>query len=169
MRRQPFLPITEFPDLERVQQQWRTIREEAKLAFDVLGTELGDQVGASWILPLVPEEEDRHKFDDRVYARACELAPTAARSASSIPYVLAYAFSKLAPRQTIAPHRHWNPYFTAGLCLQGGGHSHIVVGGQRRDFVDGELVVFDYRMTHEVANEGPVDRIVMLLLIDPRT
>lgn len=167
-RRPAFLPLDRFPELLEVQSSWMDLQREAVVTLDTIGNELGDAIGASWILPLIPEDEDRHKFADHVYARACSLAPLAASLRSRIPYILAIAFSKLAAGQHIAEHRHWNPYFTAVLCLQGGAHSHIIVGGERRDFCDGEMFVFDYRMTHEVQNNGEVDRIVLLLLIDPR-
>jgi len=166
--RPAFPSLASFPELATVREHWCQIRDEANVALDTIGALLGDAVAPSWILPLVPEDEDRHTFEDWVYERACELAPTAVRAARSVPYVLAFAFSKLVAGQRIAPHRHWNPYLTAILCLQGGAGCHILVGGERRDFVDGELVLFDYRLTHEVANEGTTDRIAMLLLIDPR-
>lgn len=147
---------------------WETIRDEARVALARLGDELRGQIKPSWILPLVPEAEDRHVFTEDVYARARSLAPTTCERVGAIPYVKAFAFSRLMPGEHIPSHEHWNPYLTALLCLQGGAGCRILVRGERRDFVDGQYIVFDYTLPHEVFNDGDLERIVLLILIAKR-
>lgn len=167
-KRTCFFPESDYPALAAVQAEWRTIRDEAKVALATLGQRLGSQVGPSWILPLVPEGEDRHVFTEDVCRTARELAPITTAAVQRLPFVIAFAFSKLAPGTHIPLHEHWNPYLTAILCLQDAGTSHITVNGERRHFHDGELVLFDYTLPHEVWNEGTVDRLVLLMLVDRR-
>ena len=40
-------------------------------------------------------------------------------------------------------------------------------GSERRTFVDGEWdKIFDYTQPHSVANDGPLERIVLLVLLE---
>ncbi len=167
--RRTFYAAGEFPELVELQREWPTIRDEARQALDELGPVLGHPASQSWILPLVPEAEDAHLIPAEVYARARALAPIATARCSAIAYVVAFAFSRLVAGTHIAQHAHWNPYLTGILTLDdGGANSHIVVAGQRHDFVDGDLMLFDYTLPHESKNEGEGDRIVMLMIIDRR-
>lgn len=168
-RRRAFFAPDDFPELAVVQSQWRALRDEAVVALTALGPVLGVPPSQSYILPVVPEAQDRDLVTDDICARARAMAPLAMQLAGDVPYVIGCAFSRLTPGKHIAPHYHSTPYLTAILCLDDGGRrSHIIVDGQRRDFVDGELTIFDYTHEHESRNEGERDRIVMLLLIDPR-
>jgi aspartyl/asparaginyl beta-hydroxylase (cupin superfamily) len=44
----------------------------------------------------------------------------------------------------------------------------LIVGGERHDFKTGEVTLFDYTLPHEVKNEGTEERIVLLVVIDPK-
>ncbi len=160
-----FYRAEDYPGLAEVVAQWPAIREEAMLTLSTLEKQLGDKVGPSWILPLVPEYEDEPVLGPEVSEAARALAPLTVGLVGKLPYVVAYAFSKLAPGTKIPEHDHWNPYYTAMLCLQNGGGSHLVVDGERRDFVQGKVFVFDYTLPHEVKNEGHEDRLVLLMLV----
>jgi aspartyl/asparaginyl beta-hydroxylase (cupin superfamily) len=150
-----------------VREQWRSILPEALATTRALGPRLA-HLGDSYILPLLPEPEDRNDIADELYAEARALAPFTTQLVGQIPYLVAYAFSKLVAGRKIPLHEHWNPYLVAILCLQHGGASHISVGGERREFVDGEIVMFDYTLPHESKNDGTDDRYVMLMVVDPR-
>jgi aspartyl/asparaginyl beta-hydroxylase (cupin superfamily) len=165
-RRRAFYDPAIYPQLARVEEKWPAIRDEARIVLDTLGHLLSSD--SSYILPLVPEVEDRSLFPDEIYARARQLAPLTTEIVGNLPGVIAFAFSRLARGKHIPEHEHWNPYLVAILCLQGGGQSHIIVGGQRRDFEDGKTILFDYTVPHQSKNEGEQDRIVLLMMIDPR-
>lgn len=167
-RRRAYYDATAFPQLAAVQAAWPTLRTEARSTLDALGHYLGGQATSSYILPLRPEAEDRTVYPDELYAKACALAPETTRLVSAVPYVMAFAYSRLQPGKHIPLHEHWNPNLVAILCLQDGGNSHIIVDEQRRDFHDGEIIVFDYTLPHESKNEGAEERIVLLMIIDPK-
>jgi aspartyl/asparaginyl beta-hydroxylase (cupin superfamily) len=168
-KRPAFFPPESLPWLAEIQPHWPAIREEARRALAALEEQLGDETGGpSWILPLVPEPEDEHVFKPEVLSRARELSPVTVGLMAKAPAVAAYAFAKLAAGTHIPEHDHWNPYFTAMLCLQDGGGSHLIVNGERRDFKTGAIVLFDYTLPHEVRNTGHEDRLVLLMLV-PRS
>lgn len=168
LRRRAFYDWQTYPQLGAVQAAWPTLRDEARITMSQLGHLLGEQASSSYILPIVPEAEDRTVYPEALYAQARQLAPVTTQVVSAVPYVNAFAFSRLAPGKHIAEHEHWNPHLVAILCLQSGGSSHIIVDGQRRDFHDGEIILFDYTLPHESKNEGTTERIVLLMIIDPQ-
>lgn len=166
--RRAFYSPAAFPEVVALQARWREIRDEVIPAMAAIGRELRRPEDESWILPLLPEPEDRGTFADAVCARARALVPVTERLAGSIPYLIAYAISKMVPGKHVTSHTHWNPFLTAIVCLQDGGGSYLLVDGARHDYRDGNLVIFDYTLPHEAKNEGTAARYVLLLGIDPR-
>ncbi len=167
-RRRAFYDPHELPEIVALQAHWREIRDEVVPAMAAVGRELRRPEDESWILPLLPEPEDRGHFADAVCARARTYVPLTARLCGAIPYLVAYAISKMVPGKHVTSHSHWNPFLTAIVCLQDGGGSYLVVDDQRHDYRDGNLVIFDYTLPHEAKNEGTADRYVLLLGIDRR-
>jgi aspartate beta-hydroxylase len=165
-RRKRYYDPSAYPEIDALRTQTSLILGEARATLASLGDKMK---GDTFILPLVPEPEDRHPVADPIWAAARALSPQTTVLLTAIPYVVAFAYSKLAASGHIAEHEHWNPYLVAILCLDdGGGRSFLRVGGERRDFRDGELLLFDYTLPHEAVNEGERDRIVLLISIDPR-
>ncbi len=117
---------------------------------------------------MLPEDEDRQVLPHDTWCANRRLVPKTTEILAAVPALEAYAFSALKPNGHIRPHRHTNAFVTAALCLQHGGNSYIVVGGERRDYRDGELIIFDYTLEHEVFNLGSKERIVLLMLLDNR-
>ena len=165
-----FQSIDMYPELCAVQAEWQTIREEAIGSLESMTYIRDNRVRPQeWkVLPLMPEEEDRRIIPEEICRQSRRLAPRTIQLVESVPKLKAYAFSVLRPQGHIRPHRHTNPYVTASLCLQSGGESYIIVDGQRRDYRDGEIIIFDYTRTHEVVNRGNDDRIVLLISVDNR-
>lgn len=164
-RRRALYPPAWFPELRAVQEAWREIRDESVPAIARAAAELGRTAG-SWILPLRAEPEDHDVIDERVCAEARALTPRTTALVARVPYVIAWAVSVLTPGTRIASHTHWNPYLSAILTLHDGGGSYLLVDGHRHDYVDGNLVVFDYTLPHEAHNVGSAPRYVLLMAID---
>ncbi len=167
-RRQRYYDTGRFPEVEAIREHWQTIRDEARVTFGALEERLVPILGPSYVLPLIPEAEDKNVVADVLYEEARRLSPQTTERLLQIPYVVAFAYSRLVPGKHIAPHEHWNPYLVAILCLEGAEGCHIIVGGERRDFHDGEMLVFDYTLTHESKNEGTAPRHALLVVMDPR-
>jgi len=163
-----FKSLAAYPELIAIQSAWQTIRDEAIAtlphAIAIRDARVRPQM---WqVLPLMPEPEDRAIIGESIIQHSRQLAPNTIQQVERIPNLRAYAFSTLKPGGHIRLHRHENPRVTATLCLQTGGQSYIQVDRQRQDFQEGEFVIFDYRLLHEVFNQGQKDRIVLLILLD---
>jgi len=165
-----FQPLGWYPELHPIQQEWQVFRAEALGALPHMTFIRDHRVdGNSWkVLPLLPEAEDRSLISLEVSRRARELAPRTVAAVEGVANIQAYAISVLTAGGKIRAHHHHNRYVTATLCLQSGSESYISVAGERRDFRDGELLIFDYTLSHEVVNRGSEDRIVLLMLLDNR-
>lgn len=169
-RRRRFYDPRRFPELQAPLAHWKAIRDEA---LDVTSGPLWERLRVLGgltpiVFPLMPEPTDSSAVHDPLFADAREAAPLTTRLVTSIPYVIAFAFARLRPGEVIPMHEHESPRLIALLCLQTGGDSHIVVGGERRDFEDGQLMVFDYTHTHETFNHGTEDRVALLMTIEAR-
>lgn len=150
--------------------RFEMIRDEALAARPAM-TEIHDsraRAGAWRVLALLPENEDRQAVPEHTWRANRLRAPKTSELLAAVPGMEAYAFSALEPNGHIRPHRHTNAFVTAALCLQHGGNSYIVVAGERREYRDGEVIVFDYTLEHEVFNLGPDERIVLLMLLENR-
>ncbi len=167
-RRRAFYDARSFPEVFALRQHWPDICREARLVCATLSSRLESAIGPQYVVSLIPEPEDRTETVEELSRTARDLAPLTTRLVSDIGYVVSFAYSRIGPGGHIPSHEHWNPNVVAALCLQGGGHSHIVVGGERQDFQDGEIVVFDYTLPHESHNEGEIERLVLLMVISPK-
>lgn len=166
-RRRPYYDLTPYPEVAALAGARSKFLADAHAVFAGLHHRFAS-LGASYILPLVPEPEDSNEVSDEVFASARRLAPFTTEAVGRIPYVVSYGFSRVAPGGEIPEHDHWNPYLVALMCLATGDGCHILVGGQRRDFVVGETVLFDYTLPHAVMNPSAEERVVLLCVIDPR-
>lgn len=168
-KQEVFQTLEVYPELQIISNHFDEIKEEvislkSKMMY-VNDIRIATNV---WnIFPLLPEE-DRVVFSEEVLREFQRLAPKSTEILSSIHTLKAYSFSSLSPGGHIRPHKHDNHYVTAILCLQDGGDSHIIVAGEKAQFKNGEIVIFDYTKEHEVFNNGKEDRIVLLMLLDNR-
>ncbi|KAL3898332.1 MAG: hypothetical protein SGPRY_012862 [Prymnesium sp.] len=77
---------------------------------------------------------------------------------------VACAIARQPPHSGIAPHCDGNLLgLTAHLGLVVPPGCHIEVGGERREWGEGEILLFDTTYTHSTANDSPDDRYVLLL------
>lgn len=170
MTKRSFHPPELYPEINEIAAHFSVIRAEALAARAAMAVMEDNRVrpGVWHVLPLLPEEEDRSAIPEEVWRANRRLAPRSTAILSSIPGLKAFAFSSLAPGGHIQSHKHESPCVTAALCLQDGGDSYLLVAGERRDYRDGEVIIFDYTLEHEVFNLGDGERIVLLVLFDNR-
>ena len=162
-------PLAAYPALPGILSQWTTLRREAVQARSLPGWSFikDNRVDPDdWaVFPLLPEPEDRPVVPGWEANRAG--APETARIIEAQPAIKAYSLSWLRAGGHVRPHTHDNPFVTAVVSLQAGPGCYLIVDGERRDFREDEVVIFDYRRLHEAHNEGPVDWLALLLLLDP--
>jgi quercetin dioxygenase-like cupin family protein len=162
-----FVDPERYDGLELIGDRWTELRAEALGALPSMPfmTDNRSEKGTWALLPLRPEEDDIGVFPKHRLRAYRELTPLTVGVVESAVSPEAYAYSALAPGASIQGHRHHRPRVTASLCLFGGGESDIDVAGERRTFVDGEWLVFDYRAEHSVRNRGKEFRIVLMILL----
>lgn len=171
---QPILELSkfespsDFPEFQPAIDNWQIIRDEALQCGDaMLALQDGCSDPGGWkVLPLMIEAEDLHVVPIGLLERCRALAPQTVALIEKIPNVTSFAFSQVAPHSEIRSHVHENPFVSASLCLQGGGHSSIDVQGERHEFVDGQIEIFDYRRDHSVMNNGDIPRITLIVSLD---
>ena len=166
--RQAYHPLAWYPELDLLKEHFDAIRTEAVRALEQMAFISDERVSdQSWrVLPIKPELEDIANVPKELIDWSRQLSPQTVSILEQMPGVIAYAFSALAPGGVIAAHQHENPYVTAMFCLQAEGDVYMVNGGERRAIVEGEMLIFDYTMMHEVVNNGSQERIVLLVLME---
>jgi aspartyl/asparaginyl beta-hydroxylase (cupin superfamily) len=164
----PFLDPAAYPQLATIGARWEDLRDEALAARSRMQPvdDSRSTPGAWSFLALLPEEEDRALAPEALTAANRALVPRSVELLDGVPGLLGYGFSCLAPGTAIAAHRHHQPRVTASLCLHGAAGASLEVGGEQRDYEDGEWLVFDYTRSHAVRNDGPLERLVLLVLLD---
>jgi quercetin dioxygenase-like cupin family protein len=165
-----FQPASLYPELEPLYKYRDIFMVEAALARSHLHYIEDERAEPdTWgVLALRIEEEDLDVVSGAACAANRELMPLTCGILDKVPNLQAYAVSSLVPGGRILEHTHENNLVTAVMCLQGGGESYIVVNGERKDYRNGEFVIFDYRHRHAIFNDGLVDRVAMLLLFENR-
>jgi aspartyl/asparaginyl beta-hydroxylase (cupin superfamily) len=98
--------------------------------------------------------------------RAEERFPTTVETLRSVPGALSCGmtyFSTITPRTHILPHSGFtNAHLRCHLTLSTSDGCRIRVGEDTRTWVDGELLIFDDTYEHEVWNDSPNERAVLL-------
>ena len=164
----PFYEYVDFAEhLQPLKDNWKVIRDEGLSIIDTM-PKITDGRSNDWYWsPLKPEDEDVIVSDTTgQYATKNKgIATQTIKLCESIANVEAYAFSLLKVGGHMKPHTHDNSFVTCMLGLQVEDTSYIIADGERRDFKEGEFVIFDYRTLHEVYNKSPSDRLLLLVLI----
>ena len=98
--------------------------------------------------------------------RNCRQCPATAALCQAIPGMKTAFFSILAPRKHIPPHRGpYNGLLRAhlGLVVPERGDCRMRVGDQIVRWREGEVLVFDDSVEHEVWNDSDEERVVLFL------
>ncbi len=154
-----FLKNEDFPQLQILVDFWKEIRSEITLL------EEGDYIEwphksnciEGWkIFPL-------RIFSLEVPFNVC-YTPLTSCLLREIPGVDSASFSKLSPRTYIAPHIGFtDEIWRVHLPLIVPGRCAIRVGGELREWVEGELLIFDDMTEHDAWNHSDTDRIILMV------
>ncbi len=162
----PILDRRGFPQLDLLQANWQTIREEALQLLD------GDRIRAA-------EKHNDASFNSffkqgwkRFYLKwygeplpsAEALCPRTVALLQSIPDIKAAMFATLAPHSKLNPHR--DPFagslrYHLGLITPNSRNCRIFVDGEEHAWGDGKDVVFDETYVHWVENKTDQTRVIL--------
>lgn len=104
----------------------------------------------------------------------CERCPETVRVIESLPGMVTAGFSRLAAGTRILPHSGYVGYSGfylrahLGVVVPEHADCGLLVGGETRRWQEGKCLLFDDSSEHSAWNDGPGDRIVLLVdLLNP--
>ncbi|PCK08863.1 MAG: lipid A hydroxylase LpxO [Alteromonadaceae bacterium] len=168
IEKKPYIDVNTFPELKVLQDNWKTIRDEAK------NLHKDSHIKAS-------DERDDLAFNSffrtgwkRFYLSwygadlksAKQLCPQTLALLKGIPNIKAAMFAMLPPGARLVKHR--DPFagslrYHLGLITPNSNDCYINVDGEKYAWRDGEPVMFDETYIHYAENKSDQNRIVLFL------
>ena len=162
----PFTPLSEFPELARLQENWPIIRAEAESMLALKKIKAAEQNDDAGFNSFFKSGWKRFylKWYDASHPSAERLCPQTYALLQSIPSVKAAMFAELPPGGKLNPHR--DPFagsmrYHLGLATPNDDRCFIEVDGERHSWRDGQGVVFDETYIHWAINGSESDRIIL--------
>ena len=161
-----FIPVSQFPEMQPVQDNWEMIRQEALSLQE--GGSIAAATGYNDIGFNSFFRTGWKRFHLCWYGKEVPSAqlgcPKTVALLKSIPSVKAAMFASLPPGATLVRHR--DPYagslrYHIGLSTPNDPKCFIDVDGERYFWKDGEAVMFDETYIHFAANETDQQRIIL--------
>jgi len=162
----PYIPLSEFPELARLQENWPIIRAEAEHLLALKKIKAAEQNDDAGFNSFFKNGWKRFylKWYDASHPSAERLCPQTYALLQSIPSVKAAMFAELPPGGKLNPHR--DPFagsmrYHLGLATPNDDRCFIEVDGERHSWRDGQGVVFDETFIHWAINGSESDRIIL--------
>ncbi len=162
----PFIPVSEFPELARLQENWPIIRAEAENLLALKKIKAAEQNDDAGFNSFFKNGWKRFylKWYDASHPSAERMCPQTYALLQSIPSVKAAMFAELPPGGKLNPHR--DPFagsmrYHLGLATPNDDRCFIDVDGERHSWRDGQGVVFDETFIHWAINGSESDRVIL--------
>jgi len=162
----PYVSTREFPELQKLQDNWEIIRDEALRMQDlrrIKAAENNDDIGFNSFFKYGWKRFYLKWYDAR-HPSAEELCPRTVAILKSIPSIKAAMFAELPDGGKLNKHR--DPFsgslrYHLGLATPNDDRCYIEVDGQSYSWRDGEGVVFDETYIHEAHNRSGANRVIL--------
>src|SRR5215469_18520971 len=162
----PILDRGGFPQLNLLQANWQTIRNEALQLFDEGHIRAAQNGNDASFNSFFKQGWKRFylKWYGEPLASAETLCPKTVALLNSIPSVKAAMFALLPPGSKLNPHR--DPFagslrYHLGLITPNSDDCRIFIDGQPYSWRDGQDVLFDETFIHSAENKTDVTRIIL--------
>jgi beta-hydroxylase len=162
----PYVPVSDFPDLAPLQQNWEVIRKEAENLMALKKIKAAEQNDDAGFNSFFKNGWKRFylKWYDASHPSAERLCPETYKLLQGIPSVKAAMFAELPPGGKLNQHR--DPFagslrYHLGLATPNDDRCFIEVDGQPYSWRDGEGVIFDETYIHWAINGSESDRIIL--------
>ena len=167
----PYARTDEFPELQAVTSQWRTIREEALRLFDegyIRAAARHNDIGFNSFFRTGWKRFYLKWYGDFLPS-ASALCPKTTELLARIPSINAAMFTILPPGSRLGAHR--DPFagslrYHLGLVTPNSPDCYIVVDGERYHWKDGEAVMFDETYIHTAENRTDQTRVILFCDIE---
>jgi len=162
----PYLSTDDFPELKKLQENWRLIANEAMQLHDsgeIKASAKYDDLGFKTFFRR-GWKRFYLKWYDSSHPSAKDLCPATTQLLNEIPSVKAAMFAELPPGGRLGLHR--DPYagslrYHLGLVTPNDDECYILVDGEKYSWRDGESVVFDETYLHTAENKTDKNRIIL--------
>ena len=162
-----FFDVQQFPQLEKLRENWQVFREEAQQLVAqgyIKATENNDDLGFNSFFKRGWKRFYLKWYDD-FHPSAKELCPKSIELINSIPGINAAMFT-LLPKDGGRLKEHRDPYagsirYHLGLITPNSEKCRIYVDGIPYHWKDGEGVLFDETYIHSAKNDSDMDRIIL--------
>ncbi len=162
----PFIELKHFPELDTLQQNWETIRDEGLRLFDegyIRSASKYNDLGFNSFFKSGWKRFYLKWYDDFLPS-ARDLCPKTTALLSSVPSIHAAMFALLPPGARLPSHR--DPFagslrYHLGLRTPNSEKCHIFVDGELYYWKDGEAVMFDETYIHRAENQTDVQRLIL--------
>lgn len=162
----PYLPLQDFPELERLTANWQQIREEAARLYDAGNIKASDRYDDLGFNSFFKTGWKRFylKWYDEAHPSAAALCPYTTALLKEFPSIKAAMFAALPPGSRLVRHR--DPFagsvrYHLGLLTPNDDACYINVDGENYSWRDGEAVIFDETYLHYAENTTNRNRIIL--------
>lgn len=162
----PFISLNQFPDLQKLQDNWLIIREEAQALVAkgyISASEKHDDIGFNSFFRRGWKRFYLKWYKDPMPSAVVE-CPKTLELINQIPSINAAMFALLPKKSFLFKHR--DPYagslrYHLGLITPNKKECCIYVDGQGYFWQDGQAVLFDETYVHYAENKTEEDRIIL--------
>ena len=162
----PVLDVKQFPDLDPLQQNWETIRDEARRLYAGGHIQMSKSYNDLAFNTFFKRGWKRFylKWYGDVFPSAKELCPKTVELVQSIPSVNAALFAMLPGKSKLGEHR--DPFagslrYHLGLMTPNSDDCRIYIDGTPYAWRDGQAIVFDETYIHSVKNDTDQERLIL--------
>lgn len=162
----PFIDVAQFPELQKLQAHWPTIRDEGLRLFDEGYIRAAPKYNDLGFNSFFRSGWKRFylKWYDDFLPSARNLCPQTTALVESIPSVHAAMFAVLPPGARLPSHR--DPFagslrYHLGLSTPNSELCRIFVDGELYYWKDGEAVMFDETYIHRAENQTDTARLIL--------
>jgi beta-hydroxylase len=162
----PVIPLEEFPELAKLNENWQTIRDEAVRLFDEGFIRAAAKNNDWGFYSFFKSGWKRFylKWYDDFLPSARALCPQTVELLNSIPSVHGAMFAMLPPGGKLGAHR--DPFagslrYHLGLVTPNSDKCRILVDGVPCVWRDGEAFMFDETFIHSAENATQTNRIIL--------
>ncbi|MDQ2140068.1 lipid A hydroxylase LpxO [Alcaligenaceae bacterium B3P038] len=167
----PFVAPAALPELQKLQDNWEVIRDEAldmQRLRHIKAAEKHDDIGFNSFFKYGWKRFYLKWYDAR-HPSAEEYCPRTVALLKTIPTVKAAMFAELPPGGKLNKHR--DPFsgslrYHLGLATPNDDRCFIAVDGESYSWRDGEGTVFDETYVHEAYNHSEANRIILFCDIE---
>jgi ornithine lipid ester-linked acyl 2-hydroxylase len=159
-----YCDVNLIPSLTILEENWLTVRRELE-ALDPASFR-------PWVERIYTNDGWK-VFPLFVFGRRneenCQRCPETTRLLESLPGMVAAGFSRLAAASRILPHCGYKGYSDyhlrahLALVIPASGACGLTVGGETRGWYEGKCLLFNDSTEHNAWNDGPGDRVVLLV------